>query len=43
MSYGMISHVTTDIIFCCSIDKDFSFDDGIAKEYGCEVHCFDPR
>ena len=43
ISHGVISHVTTDIILRCSIDRDFSFDDGISEEYGCEVHSFDPR
>ncbi len=34
---------------CCvsllnfSIGNDWSFDDAINSEYGCEVHSFDPR
>ena len=29
--------------FCFSVGEDFSFDDAVARRYGCEVHSFDPR
>ncbi|XP_067652130.1 probable methyltransferase-like protein 24 [Haliotis asinina] len=30
------------LVYSVGINDDFSFDDAIANEYGCEVHSFDP-
>ncbi|XP_046545050.1 probable methyltransferase-like protein 24 isoform X2 [Haliotis rubra] len=30
------------LVYSVGINNDFSFDDAIAREYGCEVHSFDP-
>ncbi|XP_071091621.1 probable methyltransferase-like protein 24 isoform X1 [Haliotis cracherodii] len=30
------------LVYSAGIKNDFSFDDAIAKQYGCEVHSFDP-
>ncbi|XP_046356662.2 probable methyltransferase-like protein 24 [Haliotis rufescens] len=30
------------LVYSAGINNDFSFDDAIAKQYGCEVHSFDP-
>ncbi|XP_063408893.1 probable methyltransferase-like protein 24 [Mytilus trossulus] len=33
---------TKCLVYSFGIDFDFSFDDAIAKKYGCELHSFDP-
>ncbi|XP_048254963.1 uncharacterized protein LOC124135313 isoform X2 [Haliotis rufescens] len=30
------------LVYSAGINNDFSFDDAIAKQYGCKVHSFDP-
>ena len=31
------------VVYSFGINYDFSFDDYVAKTYGCHVHSFDPR
>ncbi len=39
--YGHFFFLTSG--FTSRINNDFSFDDAVNKEYGCEAHSFDPR
>ena len=42
MMQSMQKSIAHALYFHCRIRKDFSFDDGVAETFGCEVHSFDP-
>ena len=41
--YMTFRYFTSFYIILYRIRRDFTFDDGVAKTFGCEVHSFDPK